>query len=130
MTDKTQTTQETEPTKAEMLETIQRLIDLACFSTNETLLKASSDAEDALEAIRKELSRDRWQNIETAPKDQTRIIVTRIPATGKPPMNLVRWGQIHTDGGHHLGWKVSYRKELRYLPTHWHSLPQPPKVTP
>lgn len=40
-----------EPTIADDIMTIHRLIDLACFTTNETLTTARMRAEEALERI-------------------------------------------------------------------------------
>lgn len=65
-----------------------------------------------------------WQPIETAPKDGTDILVM----TGET-MHVVRWINIHGDFDY---WAVDDNKHGPFTlrgkaPTHWMSLPEPPK---
>lgn len=66
-----------------------------------------------------------WQPIETAPKDGTRILVTRFPATSKPPINIAWWSEKRLRRGCYP-WRITC-KSLPYDPTHWMPLPQPPE---
>jgi len=66
-----------------------------------------------------------WEGMESAPKDKSRILVTRAPYTGFPaPINIVRWTKGRFDAE---GWNISSHKRLRWEPTHWQLLPEPPK---
>ena len=61
----------------------------------------------------------KWEKIETAPKDGTRVLVWNklweAPATA----------QFYTD---FVCWKYFYAApKLLYQPTHWMPLPKPPK---
>ena len=64
-----------------------------------------------------------WKTIETAPKDGEHILVTRFPATTKSPMKIAWWGKLKSK----KVWKIGNKTELRWSPTHWMPLPQPPK---
>ncbi len=68
-----------------------------------------------------------WQPIETAPRDGTYILVTRCPATTRPPISKVSWsaGRARIPA-----WRIwnGATGRLGYGPTHWMPLPQPPKV--
>jgi len=57
-----------------------------------------------------------WQPIETAPKDDTQILLT--------DGSEVSQGWWEPDYGW-LGWEV-YRAVHRFTPTHWMPLPDPP----
>lgn len=63
---------------------------------------------------------DKWQPIETAPKDGTEILVGADVACWGWRIELVYWvskeGQWWTDS-----------RGLHYSPTHWRHLPKPPK---
>ena len=63
-----------------------------------------------------------WQPIETAPKDGTRIIVTRrkYPAEFFAPIRIVRWANRN-------GWRYTRYKTLPFKPDFWQPLPQPPR---
>lgn len=68
-----------------------------------------------------------WQPIESAPKctahDKPRVIVTRHPINGsKHPMAIC----YHSA----QGWMVTGKVRLRFKPTHWLPLPEPPAPTP
>ena len=76
------------------------------------------------ERLRKDAERIEWQPIETAPKDGTDILVM----TGET-MHVVRWINIHGDFDY---WAVDDNKHGPFTlrgkaPTHWMSLPEPPK---
>jgi hypothetical protein len=62
-----------------------------------------------------------WQPISTAPRDGTRIIVTRTAPTGRNPAKIV-WGAE----GAPQGWRWRQQKVIRFEPTHWRPLPAPP----
>jgi hypothetical protein len=71
-----------------------------------------------------------WQPIDTAPKHsesksgrRVPIIVTRYPAKGDTPYNLVRWGRLKAGNSNHRGWVTTTGIPLRYEPTHWHPCP-------
>lgn len=84
----------------------------------------TSTVEKSLETIiRAALSAQQWQDISTAPRDGTHILVTRVPATTRPPINKVRWGKGKLGVAR---WIISSRLGLQYEPTHWMPLPQPP----
>ena len=68
-----------------------------------------------------------WQPIETAPKDGSGILVTYHPCNGKPPINAVRWSQGPQKSTHRWWIEGHTRRPLRYEPSHWHSLPAPPR---
>ena len=76
------------------------------------------------ERLRKDAELIEWQPIETAPKDGTDILVM----TGET-MHVVRWINIHGDFDY---WAVDDNKHGPFTlrgkaPTHWMSLPEPPK---
>ena len=76
------------------------------------------------ERLRKDAGLIEWQPIETAPKDGTDILVM----TGET-MHVVRWINIHGDFDY---WAVDDNKHGPFTlrgkaPTHWMSLPEPPK---
>lgn len=71
----------------------------------------------------------KWQPIETAPvcvasstgdKGLRNVLVTRVPATTTPPIMIAR---LRSDGN----WYIRKGKLLRWVPTHWMPLPDPPK---
>ena len=64
-----------------------------------------------------------WQPIETAPKDNTRILLHDVYERERPWATFVgAWGTwIHNDGWHSI--PGAYAKR----PTHWMPLPEPPK---
>lgn len=80
----------------------------------------------ALEA----LNNNGWYPIHTAPMAKGRrgkphrIIVTRAPANGMMPLNVVWWGKLVT-GASDRGWKTAGGK-LQYEPTHWRPMLDPP----
>ena len=76
------------------------------------------------ERLRNDAELSEWQPIETAPKDGTDILVM----TGET-MHVVRWINIHGDFDY---WAVDDNKHGPFTlrgkaPTHWMSLPEPPK---
>ena len=76
------------------------------------------------ERLKADADRIEWQPIETAPKDGTDILVM----TGET-MHVVRWINIHGDFDY---WAVDDNKHGPFTlrgkaPTHWMSLPDPPK---
>ena len=76
------------------------------------------------ERLRNDAELIEWQPIETAPKDGTDILVM----TGET-MHVVRWINIHGDFDY---WAVDDNKHGPFTlrgkaPTHWMSLPEPPK---
>lgn len=64
-----------------------------------------------------------WNDISEAPKDGTKILVSRIPSNGHSPINLVYFGR---GAFNNHAWLKSHSKRLRYEPTHFQFLPQPP----
>ena len=66
---------------------------------------------------------ERWQPIETAPKDGSRLLVTRAPFTGKAPYKIVWWSSSTPKG-----WRWRLSKLVRFNPTHWMPLPEPPAI--
>jgi hypothetical protein len=65
-----------------------------------------------------------WQLIESAPKDGTPILVTRVPYDGKRPRHIAMW-----KSGRAISvktWWVDGGRRLRYSPTHWMHLPELP----
>ena len=70
-----------------------------------------------------------WQPIETALDEigNEAVLVTRYPATTRPPMHLVRWSRGPQHGRH--GWRIvgSSGKRINYQPTHWRFPPEPPE---
>ena len=69
-----------------------------------------------------------WELMHTAPKlprhvDGGRILVTRYPFKGRMPLDIVYWGR---GAGRVSCWRKSRTKRLRYEPTHWRQLPEPP----
>ena len=76
------------------------------------------------ERLKADAGLSEWQPIETAPKDGTDILVM----TGET-MHVVRWINIHGDFDY---WAVDDNKHGPFTlrgkaPTHWMSLPEPPK---
>ncbi len=69
----------------------------------------------------------RWHPIETAPKDE-KVLVTRFPYTGRhAPINMA-WFSTSELRKHCKPWVLSAaRRKLRYHPTHWMPLPDPPE---
>lgn len=65
-----------------------------------------------------------WQPIETAPKN-TRVLVTRSPATTRPPVNIA-WFSTAALLRHQFPWKLAAHNKLWYRPTHWMPLPAAP----
>lgn len=81
---------------------------------------------DLLEEAAAALGLRRWQDISTAPKDGTKILVTYFPCTShRIPYNLVWWGQVRNEAH---GWKQANSKYCRYQPTHWQPLVPPDVV--
>lgn len=73
-----------------------------------------------------EPNKNGWLPIESAPKERDTILVTRFPATTRPPITHVRWSRGPSKGS--PGWRiVGCGKRLRYEPTHWQPLPEPPE---
>jgi len=85
-------------------------------------VKGWNDCIDHL--VEKGITGGGWQDIESAPKDRSRILVTRYPFDGRCPLNIVRWCKGHYDSE---GWNITRLKRLRWEPTHWRPLPEPPK---
>jgi len=76
------------------------------------------------ERLRTELDKRKWQPIETAPRDGTRIIVNQ-SNTMFHKFAEVHWGQAPN---YKIGW-VGHDNEGTYLsknPTHWMPLPDAP----
>lgn len=67
-----------------------------------------------------------WMPIETAPRN-TRVLVTRFPATTKPPIDMARFSTAALRR-HEFPWRVHCNARLRYRPTHWIPLPAPPEA--
>ena len=99
------------------------------YDTGSILRRNIADLEIALRkqterAEKADADRIEWQPIETAPKDGTDILVM----TGET-MHVVRWINIHGDFDY---WAVDDNKHGPFTlrgkaPTHWMSLPEPPK---
>lgn len=79
---------------------------------------------------------NKWQPIETAPKDGTRILLYRKDENNDPLMAIASWSNYtwissKQDDGSWGGWLVFACRsdsEAFYSPTHWQPLPQPPEV--
>jgi len=65
-----------------------------------------------------------WKPIESAPKDGTRVLVTRWPRTGHTDPTKIAW--CYADSPAFKEWRIRLNKGLRYDPTHWRPLPAPP----
>jgi hypothetical protein len=63
-----------------------------------------------------------WKQIETAPKDGTRILVCRYPYNGKPPVNIAYWSRGISQTPQ---WWIAGKVRLRYEPTMWMEVPIP-----
>lgn len=79
-----------------------------------------------MEAKREERERDKWQPIETAPKDGTRVL-----AVGHRGSNIdvIEWGNGRYLGrvkGYNQAWVNNPGVEVN--PTHWQPLPPPPAI--
>lgn len=86
------------------------------------ILTTDRDVDEALDHAIACLREREWQPIETAPKDGTRIIVTRrkYPAEFFAPIRIVRWANRN-------GWRYTRYKTLPFKPDFWQPLPQPPR---
>lgn len=68
-----------------------------------------------------------WRPIAEAPRDGTRILVTRVPYDGDPaPMRITWHGTFVEEGRKKKGWKFGNKYQLRWEPTHFMPLPPPP----
>ena len=71
-----------------------------------------------------------WQPIETAPKDETEIMLFEQAASG-PMYRVGYWeadGTPLDDGGVGEGWSLADEGYIGCIePTHWMPLPNPPK---
>lgn len=69
-----------------------------------------------------------WQDIETAPKDETDVLLYRAVSTiGQLPPIVAAW---FDDGLNGAGW-ASFDKPDSWIdgvPTHWQPLPEPPNA--
>lgn len=65
-----------------------------------------------------------WKSIDSAPRD-TKVLVTHVPAKGKPPIIIAVFdsGELRK---HCRPWQIRHKVKLRWKPTHWHPLPEPP----
>lgn len=83
----------------------------------------AADPSTILELIQRLREAERWQPIDTAPKDGTRILAW---VKGRPLDDnrcIVEWVEVAGEGQ----WAISDNKWFRLHPTHWMPLPEPPK---
>lgn len=67
-----------------------------------------------------------WKEIGDAPLDGSKILVTFYPVSkGEVPYNIVHWGSGNSNSP---GWLIRSTRKLRYEPTHWMPLPNPPET--
>lgn len=72
------------------------------------------------------MSSDKWQPIETAPKDGTWIMIYE-PYGGGQNVDLTHWIASWGDYGHDEGWIDQDDALVTRNPTHWQPLPTPPE---
>lgn len=72
----------------------------------------------------------KWQTMETAPKDGTRILVHSNEFYHDSEMAVVYWKELKTYHGIYGNWEVTcfggHDAESEVEPTHWMPLPEPP----
>lgn len=72
---------------------------------------------------------DKWQLIETAPRDGSRILICDMNAL-EPGADIVFWHRGDWATGDESPWEKASNmgfKEIYDRPTHWMPLPEPPK---
>jgi len=87
-----------------------------------------------LQSLQAEVERLRWQPIETAPKDGTRVIVSKFAWVVREVQDIFRedaeriWHLCFVTTAHFLSDKSYWTDGLERLvePTHWMPLPDPP----
>ncbi len=94
----------------------QLLADLAAYEVS------TNAAVRSIEELKAEC--ERWQDIRTAPKDGTRLLLY-FPFDNAVYAAIWWMGEWQVAGG--MGASLVDDKEPRFVPTHWMPLPQPPE---
>lgn len=95
----------------------------AVYSADQKVLAIARDAIAALRRLREE-NEGRWRPIESAPRDNTRVLVCWMHRA--PSGSLLMGGEMTTAFWNRGEWLDAIRRTVMNTPTHWMELPKPP----